>query len=127
MISGDVANTGTGSNYERLNVVGNPSVSNPSPAQWFNKAAFAVPAPLTFGDLGRNALRGQKFWDLDTSLVREFPLGERRHLQFRADLFNALNHTVLSGLSVEITNPRFGQLTSTNGARLMQLNARLSW
>jgi hypothetical protein len=61
VISGDVANTGTGGNYERLNVVGNPSVSNPSPAQWFNKTAFAVPAPFTFGNLGRNALRGQKF------------------------------------------------------------------
>lgn len=52
---------------------------------------------------------------------------ENVRLQFRADMFNALNHTVLSGLVTEITNPRFGQLTSTNGARVMQLNARLSW
>jgi hypothetical protein len=113
VISGDVANTGTGSNYERLNVVGNPSVSNPSPAQWFNKAAFAVPAPLTFGDLGRNALRGQKFWNLDTSLVREVPLGERRHLQFRADLFNIANHPVWGSPLSNYNDPQFGKILST--------------
>jgi len=38
-----------------------------------------------------------------------------------------MNHTVPSGLVAEITNPRFGQLTSTNGARLMQMNGRLTW
>jgi hypothetical protein len=42
-------------------------------------------------------------------------------------MFDALNHTVLSGLVTENTNAHFGQLTSTNGARTMQLNARLSW
>jgi hypothetical protein len=44
-------------------------------------------------------------------------------------MFDALNHTVLSGLVTENTNANahFGQLTSTNGARTMQLNARLSW
>jgi hypothetical protein len=113
VISGDVANTGTGGNYERLNVVGNPSVSNPSPAQWFNKTAFAVPAPFTFGNLGRNALRGQKFWDLDTSLVREFPLGERRHLQFRADMFNIANHPVWGSPVSNYNDPQFGKILST--------------
>ena len=48
-------------------------------------------------------------------------------LQVRTDMFNSLNHTNLSGLVVEITNARFGQLTSTGGARTVQLNARLTW
>jgi len=70
VISGDVANTGNAGNYERLNLVGNPGVANPSPAQWFNTAAFAPPAPYTFGNLGRNALRGDQFSGLDLSVSR---------------------------------------------------------
>ena len=125
VISGDVANTGTGGNYERLNVVGNPSVSNPSPAQWFNKTAFAVPAPFTFGNLGRNALRGQKLWNLDTSLVREFPLGERRQLQFRADMFNIANHPVWGSPVSNYNDPQFGKILSTRStARQVQFAMR---
>ena len=56
-----------------------------------------------------------------------FALREGMQLQVRTDMFNSLNHTNLSGLVVEITNARFGQLTSTGGARTVQLNARLTW
>ena len=66
-------------------------------------------------------------WNLDFSLGKNFAITEKLRLQFRADMFNALNHTILSGLVAEITNPRFGRLTSTTGARLMQLNAHLNW
>jgi outer membrane receptor protein involved in Fe transport len=114
---------------------GSPILSNyRSTLQYLNPAAFArVPVSsvsaetIRAGNIGTGAIRGPGLWNLDFSMAKNFTITERLHLQFRADLFNALNHTVLSGLSVEITNPRFGQLTSTNGARLMQLNARLSW
>ena len=77
--------------------------------------------------VGNGAIRGPRQWNLDFSLAKNFAITERLRLKFGADMFNALNHTILSGLVAEITNPRFGQLTSTNGARLMQLNAHLNW
>src|SRR5262249_52862709 len=55
-VSGDIANTGN-TGYERLNLIGNPTPANQGPGQWLTRAAFAVPAPYTFGALGRNPFR----------------------------------------------------------------------
>ena len=48
-------------------------------------------------------------------------------LQIRTDMFDALNHTNLSGLRTSIDDRFFGQLLSTRGARVVQLNARLTF
>ena len=55
VLSSDVANIGVSGQWP--NRVGNPGVSHPSAKQWFNPAAFAAPAPYTFGDSRRNVLR----------------------------------------------------------------------
>jgi hypothetical protein len=105
-----------------------------STLRYLNPAAFArVPVSpvsaetIRAGNIGNGAIRGPGMWNLDFSLGKNFAITERLRFQFRADMFNAMNHTVLSGLTTDITSPRFGQLTSTNGARLMQLNARINW
>ena len=61
-------------------------------------SALAIPGPGQTGDLGRNALRGAGFWNLDLSLTRSFrlaPLGDSGRIQLRADAFNVLNHSNL--------------------------------
>jgi hypothetical protein len=63
----------------------------------YNPAAFAVPAGYNgnyqdWGSIGRNALRGPEFFQWDFSAMKSFPLSERVQFQFRADLFNILNH-----------------------------------
>ncbi len=102
--------------------------------QYLNPADFArVPviaasgATSRPGNIGNGAIRGPGQWNIDVSLAKNFKLTERAQLQIRTDSFNALNHTNLTGLVTEITNARFGQLTSTGGARTVQLNGRLSW
>jgi hypothetical protein len=116
-ISGDIANTGNSGccsyGYERLNLVGNPNLSNPTPNQWFNPAAFAVPAPYTFGNLGRNALRADNSVGLDLSIIRDFPVAEHKRFQFRADMFNLPNHTVWGIPVRDFTNLQFGKVLST--------------
>jgi hypothetical protein len=116
-VSGDIANTGNTSGapygYERLNVVGNPTLANPTTSQWFNEAAFAVPAPYTFGDLGRNALRADGFVDFDLSLFRSFPITEDKRLEFRFEAFNSTN-TPTWGIPGQVySTPTFGEVTST--------------
>jgi hypothetical protein len=64
----------------------------------YNHAAFAVPPGYdgtwgeNAGNVGRNALRGPGFFQWDFSAMKNFALTERAKLQFRADLFNILNH-----------------------------------
>ena len=48
---------------------------------WFNREAFARPANGTFGNLGRNALRGPGVNKWDLALFKSF--------RFRGEMFNA--------------------------------------
>jgi hypothetical protein len=57
-----------------------------------NPAAFVVPGATRQGTLGRNALRGVPFYQLDLALRRRFDFNERVNLQVRAEAFNLLNH-----------------------------------
>ena len=107
--SGDIANTGNSNNagfYERLNLVGDPKLSNPSPAQWFNTQAFAVPAAFTYGNMGRNAMRADWGKNLDLSLFRKLPIGE--HTQLEA--FNATNTPVWGAPVVNFNNANLGRV-----------------
>jgi hypothetical protein len=125
VISGDQANTGQAgwTAYEHLNKVGNPGLSHKSAAEWFNTAAFATPAFGTFGDAGRNSLRGPSYWNLDTSLFRIFPVGEGREFEFRAEAFNVLNHVDLGQPHNDISNIKtFGTIDSiASTSRQLQL------
>lgn len=86
-----------------------------------NPAAFALPAQPGQGDLGRNSIRGFALAQWDLALRREFALGERVRLQFRAEAFNVLNHPNFTnpdpilGFGVGgilFPNPTFGQSRS---------------
>ena len=83
-----------------------------------NKAAFAVPPAGRQGTLGRNSVRGFPLSQLDFSLRRKFPLGERLNLQLRADLFNAFNHPNFGAPFGLLSDPLFGQSTKMLGREL---------
>lgn len=76
------------------------------------------------GSLGRYALRAPGIWNLDFSLAKNFAIHERLRLQLRGDAFNALNHTNLGGLVVDISKSNFGRLTSAT-ARSLQIGAKV--
>jgi len=119
-------NYGNGYGYERLNLVGNPYPANQSPLEWINPAAFALPAPLTFGDLGRDSLRSDWYKNLDLSIFRQFPIRERMRLEFRFEMFNATNTPVWAVPVSNVDSPNFGQVTSTaNTARQLQFGLKL--
>ena len=102
--------------------------------QYLNPAAFqripvssASGAPIRPGNAGVGLARAPGMWNVDFSLAKNFSLRENVRLQIRTDMFNALNHTNLSGLRTSVNDVFFGQLLSTMGARIMQWNARLSF
>ena len=112
----------------RANLVGDPNLSNPSPGEWFNPSAFAVPAIYTFGNLGRNALRTDGSFNLDLSVFRDFPIRERMHLQFRAEAFNALNNVVYGTPDTNLGSPTFSHVFSTaNTPRQLQFGLKLEF
>ncbi len=85
-----------------------------TPAQWFNPAAFAVPAPGTWGNAGRDLGRGPSLYQIDLSLARRIAVSERTHLEFRAEAFNVLNRTQLGDPTGDVTVPaQFGLIQST--------------
>lgn len=56
---------------------------------------WAQPQPETFGDVGRNALRGPKFFNTDLSLFKNFNFTERFKTQFQFTAYNVINHSNL--------------------------------
>lgn len=63
-----------------------------NPNEWFNPNAFVLPAPGTYGNLGRGTLTGPGLADVDVSLFKNTRISEKASLEFRAEFFNLLNH-----------------------------------
>jgi hypothetical protein len=120
----DNASTGTAGG-QRPNLVGNPYVSNPTRLRWFNTAAFAAPAPLTFGNAGRNILRGPALYNYDTALMKNFVFSEHRRLQFRTEFFNAFNLVNFNNPNGTFNSPNFGIITSAKSSRSIQFSLKL--
>jgi hypothetical protein len=87
-----------------------------------NPAAFTDPpfdpstgGPTRQGNFGRNVIRARGLAQWNFSAQRDFPIYERLHLRFEADLFNVLNHPSFgpynAGFYANNSNPLFGQAT----------------
>ena len=84
-----------------------------------NPNAYVAPPPGKQGDLARNALRGFGAWQWDFAVHRDFVLHESTKLQFRAEMFNFLNHPNFAPPVSDISNPaQFGLSTQTLGSFL---------
>jgi hypothetical protein len=120
--------------------------------QYFNTAAFVEPALGSFGDAGRNIVRGPGVNDWDMSFFKDFDVpwfgrihgwaaGETAKLEFRSELFNAFNHAQYSlgsagGTLTFVTQgpglgatpgTGFGAVVSDRGPREIQLALKLNW
>lgn len=101
--------------------------------RYLNAAAFnrvpisaASGAQIRGGYLRRDAITQPGSELLDAGLSKTFDFTEKVHFQLKADTFNTLNHTNLTGLVTSISSSSFGQLTSAT-ARTMQLTGRLTF
>ena len=110
----------------RPDLIGDPDGDKTQDA-WFNTtpigspgSAFGRPAPGTFGNLGRNQLRGPGFWIVDASLFKNVWMGQSRRLEVRIESVNIFNHVNLGNPNGEVgvpgnDNPDAGRITSTAG------------
>jgi carboxypeptidase family protein len=125
-----------GTTNDRARLIGDPHISNPTAARWFNTAAFTqnpvVTGVATDGNSARNLLYGPGYNTVDLAISRDFSLSERVKLRFRAEATNAFNHVNLGqpGNSVPAagsTSASFGVITSANSMRKMQFGLRLTF
>jgi hypothetical protein len=70
--------------------------------------------------MGRNALRGPGINNWDLSIMKKIRIAENQSLEFRAEFFNAWNHTQFSAVSSG-SGTTFGQVAGARSPRLVQL------
>jgi len=132
-LSTDVANNGEplSAPSQRPNLTCNPNNGPKTTAEWFNTSCFALPAPFTYGNAGRDIVIGPGLDDFDASIQKEFLVRENMRLQFRLDIFDFFNHPnfnapVGAGRTFS-TSASLGSITSANDPRDMQFSLRLAF
>jgi hypothetical protein len=111
----DISNTGDPTT-QRGEMTGANPYSVPggqSAKQWLNPAAFALPAPFTYGNEGRNNLVGPAFRNVDFNASKDIALWETAKLQFRTEFFNFFNHTNYGNPVNNLSSGAFGQILAT--------------
>jgi hypothetical protein len=120
-------------------VTGHTCAATDLTCHYFDPSAFAVPAPGTYGNTGRDAFRGPGYFNMNLSLARQFKLTERFGLQFRADAMSFTNTPHFNNPNATVGAANFGVITSTlkppgqgffgndPGNRILWLGARLTF
>ncbi len=111
------------------------SISYPKTVnQWFTgnfSAPVCATGPDCYGNLGFDAVRGPGRNNFNLSLLKNFTFTERFHMEFRAESFNAFNHTQFKGdknsggIGTNFGAGNFGQVTNAFPGREFQLAVKL--
>jgi len=93
--------------------------------QYFNTSVFTVNREGTFGNSGRNILRGPRYFNTDFSILKNTSISDGKSVQFRAEFFNAFNN-VNFGLpnSTLSSGSQFGRITSAFDPRIVQFGLK---
>jgi hypothetical protein len=103
----------TGITNNRPNTICDPVSSNPTIAQWFNTACFTQVTDTTgtFGNTGRNTVRGPGQFNIDASLIKNTKIGPISS-ELRLEIFNILNHPQFGNPNGQLGNAAFGTISA---------------
>ncbi len=119
-VPGDPSGTGfTGTS--RAQATGVPV----SGGDYFNLAAFTVPANGTFGNAGRNTIPGIANFSVTASFFRSFKLDDKRRIEFRLDSTNPINHVNVSQINTTVGTVNYGLPVGAGAMRTMNATVRL--
>ena len=123
-------NTGLFLRFGSMVVTGDPTVSNPSQSQWFNKSAFAIQPAFTrrTNPLQYSNLTGPRFINMDTTLAKEFPITERVKFELRMEAYNLTNRFPANDPDVNVNSANFARITSQKAGvfgRQLQYSGRI--
>lgn len=116
---------------DRPDLIADPNKGPHTADEWTSRTAFrqldAAAEAGQFGNEPRNSVRGPNYRNVDLSLIKSFHMGERWTTQFRAECFNATNHTNL-GLPVnDLNSPSFGRILSAASPRVLQFALKIAY
>jgi Carboxypeptidase regulatory-like domain len=119
----------SGVGLDRANVSGpaptyNDRSNGSKIAQYFDTAAFTLPALGTFGTSGRNVLTGPGLQNLDSGLFKDFRVTESKRFQIRWEVFNTLNRPPFQNPTASLSSSNFGRILTAGNPRIMQLAAK---
>jgi hypothetical protein len=95
--------------------------------EWFNTDAFQANAVGTFGDIGKNDLRGPRSFNTDMALLKNTKVNERVGLEFRAEFYNVFNNVNFGSPDNGLTDSSFGQISSAGSPRILQMALKASF
>jgi hypothetical protein len=129
LIGRDIAGVGS-SDRQRPQALRSPELPSDqqSASQWFDPAAYALPAFGTFSNTARNVLSGPGWQLFDMSFQKVVRFAEGRQIEFRADGFNIFNHTQFDTVGTTFTTPAtFGRVTASRNERNFMVGARIQF
>lgn len=95
---------------------------------WFNTSVFTPPPTGTYGNVGRNTLRGPSGFTFDTALSRRISFTENKDLTLRFEAFNLFNHPVLGNPNTSKNSSSFGTIRSQSGnSRTLQAAVKFAF
>jgi len=125
-INQDRANVGR--TYQRPNATGISPDSGPKTIyQWFNTAAFALPANFTYGTSGAFVITAPGRYNWDLSLQKDFRIHEAQAIQFRSEFYNLPNSVSFGNPNNTFDGNSFGAITNATPARQIQFALRYSF
>jgi len=103
----------TGITNNRPDTICDPTLSNPTIGMWFNTSCFRQTADATgtFGNTGRNSVRGPGQFNIDLSMIKNTRIGPVNS-EARIEVFNVLNHPQFANPNSTLGNPAFGTISA---------------
>ena len=111
-VSLGVDRANTGRSTQRPNLSGDPNAGPRTVDEWFNRAAFSMPAQYTFGNAGAFITDADGIISLDIALEKKFQIHEQHAVEFRTEFFNMPNTVNFGDPTAAMNNANFGRITT---------------
>jgi hypothetical protein len=110
---------------QRPNILSDDVYGAKTLTNYLDRAAFAQPAPGTFGNAPYRAVEGPGFWEINLAVSRLFNFTDRQSLELRVEAFNLTNNFNWGDPAVNLNQAQFGRITTMAGApRIMQFGIK---
>ncbi len=127
--------SGSPTDLPRVVVTGNPVLPKGQRTFYrnFNTGVFQLPAVGTIGNSAKTVIRGPGLNNWDIAAFKNLVVREPLHIQFRAEFYNAFNHTQFTSLDTTARfdaqgnqiNTDLGAFTAAGNPRIIQLGVKL--
>ena len=118
----------TGRNTSRVDQVSDEVYGDKTLLNYLNRAAFANPAPGTFGNHKRNSIKGPGAWKADLAVSRLFSWGVAQKVELRFETFNLFNTFNWGNPITILSSGNFGRIQSASGdPRILQFGIKYAF